>query len=108
MNCKLLVIIVMVAVFCYQLFLSFIRLRSEKNRIPDNVSDVYEDHVRVLSELAAAFQTHGLYITGLTYSPVTGGSGNIEYLALLERTPDKAVAGFKQLVDSAFDAMLRK
>lgn len=42
MNCKLLVMIVMVAVFCYQLFLSFIRLRSEKNRIPDNVSDVYD------------------------------------------------------------------
>ena len=61
-----------------------------------------KDHIRVLNELSAAFQSCGLFITGLTFSPVTGGSGNIEYLALLERVTGKAVTDFTGTVESAF------
>ena len=42
MNYKLLAVLVMAVVFLYQLLLSFIRLRSAGNRIPDNVADVYD------------------------------------------------------------------
>ena len=61
-----------------------------------------KDHIRVLDELSAEFQVCGLFITGLTFSPVTGGSGNIEYLALLERISGKAVIDRSAVVESAF------
>ena len=60
------------------------------------------DHLRVLDELAADFQDKGMYINGLTFSPVTGGSGNIEYLALLEKTPAEGAVDNAAVVNAAF------
>ena len=42
MNYKLLAIIILTLLQAYQLFLSVVHLRSAKNPIPDNVSDVYD------------------------------------------------------------------
>lgn len=33
----------------------------------------------------SAFETEGLHVWGITYSPIKGGSGNIEFLALLKK-----------------------
>ena len=64
-----------------------------------------KDHIRVLNELAADFQTKGMYINGLTFSPVTGGSGNIEYLALLEKHPAENVIDPINVVRTAFNEL---
>ena len=42
------------------------------------------EHKRVIRELTQFFLTAGFALLGLTHSPVTGGNGNIEYLALLQ------------------------
>ena len=42
-------------------------------------------HTRVLAEQLALFQRLGLATRWLVHSPITGGEGNIEYLAVLHR-----------------------
>ncbi|SHN12608.1 TlyA family RNA methyltransferase [Gracilibacillus kekensis] len=43
-------------------------------------------HFDVLQRILRFAQTIGFKISELTYSPITGGDGNIEYLALLHKT----------------------
>lgn len=45
-------------------------------------------HCRVIDSLCAYFQAQGCIVRGLTFSPVPGGDGNIEYLALLQYGSD--------------------
>lgn len=40
-------------------------------------------HLNVLNEMIEFVLQEGFTVTGLTHSPITGGSGNIEYLLLL-------------------------
>lgn len=40
-------------------------------------------HLHVLKEMFTFFQEHGWRWQGITYSPIKGGEGNIEFLALL-------------------------
>lgn len=40
-------------------------------------------HVKILREVYQYLNEEGLYINKLSYSPIKGGSGNIEYLALI-------------------------
>ena len=42
---------------------------------------------RVLREVNEAAQAAGLYLHGLCVSPIRGGEGNVEYLALYAKTP---------------------
>ena len=46
-------------------------------------------HERVLSEMGALFSTHHCRLHRLDYSPIPGGEGNIEYLAILEYRPQE-------------------
>jgi len=71
-------------------------------------------HHRVLSEHIAMGQSHGLHLTGLTYSPVTGGDGNIEYLAGWARNTNEVEASahnltitglVEEVVQSAWQAL---
>lgn len=60
-------------------------------------------HIRVLTELDGFFRLCGLISTGYIYSPVRGGSGNIEYLAELKKSvPETEMHDFRRLVDDAF------
>lgn len=43
-------------------------------------------HVRVLHQIIQIAQELGFSVSGLTYSPITGGDGNIEFLMLLKWT----------------------
>lgn len=45
-----------------------------------------ETHVRILEEMIEFSYEIGFIVSGLTYSPITGGDGNIEFLLLLEWT----------------------
>ena len=62
-----------------------------------------KDHAETLERLTAFFPTLGLSARGLDYSPISGGDGNIEYLAHLrkEETPSRSF-DLKKLVETAF------
>ena len=47
-------------------------------------------HERVLRELDAASRAAGLYLHGICVSPIRGGEGNVEYLALYGKTAGPA------------------
>ncbi|MGX7202285.1 cell division protein FtsJ [Enterococcus plantarum] len=42
-----------------------------------------ETHTLVLNDILSFAQEHGYSVSGLDYSPITGGEGNIEFLAYL-------------------------
>lgn len=42
-------------------------------------------HIKVIEDLIAFFRDRDFGVVDITYSPITGGQGNIEYLALLRR-----------------------
>ena len=63
-------------------------------------------HVRVLSEIDAFARSVGFAAEGYTYSPVRGGSGNIEYLAkLCKRGGESLIHDFNELTDSSFNKL---
>ena len=49
-------------------------------------------HVQVLQTLLCTFSQHNLRPVALTHSPITGGEGNIEYLAVLKRCEGDSLA----------------
>lgn len=63
-------------------------------------------HERVLSEIDTAVYSAGLVALEYTFSPVKGGSGNIEYLAHLRKTAGTPVIhDFGRLTDNAFSKL---
>ncbi len=65
-------------------------------------------HIRVLRQMLALFDSLHLTLTHLTYSPITGGEGNIEYLAVLGRSAAPTVTDVAEVVDEAHTALKRK
>ncbi len=63
-----------------------------------------KDHVNCLGSLILYFESVGLKILNLTYSPIKGGDGNIEYLAHLVKSNDFTSKSFdyKLIVNEAF------
>lgn len=60
-------------------------------------------HVRVLSDIDSFAAETGLLPEKYTFSPVKGGSGNIEYLVSLRKTGGEyPVRDFRELVESSF------
>ena len=64
-----------------------------------------KEHIRILADLSLFFGECGLCVTGMTFSHIKGGSGNIEYLALLEKRPADTVADVREIVRQAFDEL---
>ncbi len=63
-------------------------------------------HRQVLDSLLLLFSRLSLAVDLLTYSPITGGEGNIEYLAVLRRSAGTAVVpNTAQIVEEAFAAL---
>ena len=59
-------------------------------------------HRRVLERLVSYCSGQGWTVTGLTYSPIRGPEGNIEYLLCLEQTGEKRTQpDIKQIVQEA-------
>lgn len=65
-------------------------------------------HIRVLQQMLALFDSLRLKLTQLTYSPITGGEGNIEYLAVLGGSAAPTVADVAAVVDEAHAALKGK
>lgn len=66
-----------------------------------------EVHKKVIENVINSFESIGYYILGLTYSPIKGGSGNIEYLGYFVKT-DKNNIDIEKNVNIAFDNLLQK
>ena len=65
--------------------------------------------MRVLNELMAFFSQNGLAVKGLDFSPISGGDGNIEYLAYIARNDgETSVIDVKKVIDEAFSNIRRK
>lgn len=64
-------------------------------------------HIRVLQQMLALFDSLHLPLTHLTYSPITGGEGNIEYLAVLAGSAAPTVTDVTAVVDEAHAALKR-
>ena len=62
-------------------------------------------HVRVLAEQLHLFADCGLSPVWLGHSPITGGEGNIEYLAVLRRGATAPVWDPTAVVQTAFDQL---
>lgn len=61
-------------------------------------------HVVVIGNVIDGFNKIGFGAIGLTYSPIQGGSGNIEYLAHFVRDAENKPMDILALVDDAFIA----
>ena len=59
-------------------------------------------HRLVLEELLAFFPTLGLHPAGLTWSPVSGGDGNLEFLCYLRRKPGGFRPDVNRIVEEAY------
>ena len=60
-------------------------------------------HIRVLSEIDSFASSLGFTAERYTFSPVRGGSGNIEYLVKLRKSAgEHIIHDFKELTDSSF------
>lgn len=60
-------------------------------------------HTAVLCDLCRTFAEWGCGVKCLTYSPIRGGEGNVEYLAVLQpNSPDNVVVDIPALVREAF------
>ncbi|GAA0296458.1 23S rRNA (cytidine1920-2'-O)/16S rRNA (cytidine1409-2'-O)-methyltransferase [Gracilibacillus halotolerans] len=69
-------------------------------------------HEEVIKEILSFAESVGFQIAGLTYSPITGGDGNIEFLAWLKKSDEKTVdISYQQLiktvVDEAHDTLIK-
>ncbi len=61
-------------------------------------------HAEVIDKVIGYGANHGLKMEGLTWSPVTGAKGNIEYLMLLKKSDDyPGNIDISAVVDAAFD-----
>ena len=58
-------------------------------------------HLRVLQEMTETFHANGFVICGMAVSPITGGDGNIEFLAWLRREGQERIPNLESLVREA-------
>lgn len=67
-------------------------------------------HISILGELLLYFRSCGMEPLGLDYSPITGGDGNIEYLACLKKRSDNcnAAIDINKTVEAAFAALKKR
>ena len=60
-------------------------------------------HERVLTDITAAVSAEGFFIKEIIHSPIKGGSGNIEYLAFIDKSGERACIDVKETVRNAFE-----
>lgn len=75
-------------------FISLIKPQFEAGRAALNKKGIVSDkscHHRVIKELAELAKSYSLFMVALTSSPITGGDGNREYLAMFVKNGDISV-----------------
>jgi len=79
-----------------------IKPQFEANREDIGKKGVVRDpkvHIRVIRNTMEAVQKLGFQIKGLTYSPIRGPEGNIEYLIYLEKSDQESIVPFASDVE---------
>lgn len=74
--------------------------------IADKYHGVIKDkkvHEQVLKKVITAFQGNGFHLQNLTFSPIHGGSGNVEYLAHFSKTKSDFWSDIQQIIAAAFE-----
>lgn len=61
-------------------------------------------HYAVIEKVISTFHQEHFYLQGLTFSPIKGGSGNIEYLAYLTRKKEEKNIDYALVIDLAFSS----
>lgn len=79
---------------------------------PENLSKkgIVKDrkiHIKVLEKIIMHIQNSGISILNLSFSPIKGGDGNIEYLIYIKKKKDKSgfYINLKAIVDKAFEIL---
>ncbi len=64
-------------------------------------------HLKVIENILELIEKSGMNTLNLTYSPIKGGSGNIEYLVYVNKSKDKRhfPADIKAIVDEGFETL---
>jgi 23S rRNA (cytidine1920-2'-O)/16S rRNA (cytidine1409-2'-O)-methyltransferase len=64
-------------------------------------------HLRVIKSFQDCCNSNGLYIENITFSPIRGGSGNVEYLAFLKKGNINkfTTENYKSLIKEAFEIL---
>lgn len=63
-------------------------------------------HLMVLNNIEKYLDINNLFLENITYSPIKGGDGNIEYLALISKLKkNKKETNFKDLIKEAFEIL---
>lgn len=63
-------------------------------------------HREVIENVISYGVQNGLYSHGLTFSPVTGTKGNIEYLLYMKKTPFEGFLDIDKIVDSSHEELI--
>lgn len=67
-----------------------------------------QDHIRVLQTLLRFWQEAGFGCSYLSWSPICGGDGNVEYVALLSAASSTCAPSAETVVRGAFDILKPK
>ena len=59
-------------------------------------------HLDILNNTISTLNAYGFYLNNLTFSPITGGDGNIEYISLFTHSASNAKIDIQSIVSSAF------
>lgn len=64
-----------------------------------------EDHAEVLDRVAADISELGWVVCGMTFSPLKGPEGNIEFLVMASRSGPSAAGDVRSVVEGAHEAL---
>ena len=64
-----------------------------------------EIHFDVINRVVNSFKEINYYLNNLTYSPIKGGNGNIEYLAYFTKDNKNDNINYNYIIDEAFNKM---
>lgn len=94
---------------CAREVICLIKPQFESGKVlADKYKGVIKDksvHINVINNLINKFNIIGYGLEGVTYSPIKGGSGNIEYLAYFVKDTSNLCIDVYSLVDSAFNSL---
>lgn len=62
-------------------------------------------HKSVINNIIYNFKENGFYINNLTYSPVCGGDGNIEYLGYFRKNNSHYNYNIEKIIDNSFKTL---
>ncbi len=62
-------------------------------------------HKRVINNVIESGKSAGLYIQNLSYSPIKGGDGNIEYIVLADRNSSCSCIDIEGVIKSAYEGL---